>query len=569
MNIESLANEILLDLFDYFDGIDLFHTFYGLNTCFNLLICKQYPLHCFTFSSMKKSQFDELCQQHIPRLTNRVYGLSFAEYAQTPGQMDLFFTYIPSFEQFSGLRSLSLQNITSSETLIKVIQELPYLLNLMHLTINFYYIQEHLIDFQWVNDTIWSLPKLRICSLTNFTIVSGKFCIPAKISSSLQSVKMTSFKLHINQIDQLMKNTPHLKHLSIYTKISSDMNDDYNSSSLSTLINLDMFVSHIFDLSKMVLFLKNLSNLRHLNIRFRNNMINGYEWEQIIRNYLFKLKIFELDMSDDISTNQNIEDYMNQLLDSFQSSFWINEHQWFVHCYIVDETIHLSTSSKCYYYYPDQKLPRIWKSTNPKDTQQDLYRSITMINEKYFEQPMPSDICLSKIDYITIKFPLHNQFWSAISNFNRLYGINVLSYNDTYQSELQNLFDRAPKLRSLCINQDDSLPLQASFFKCINPSIHSLSFFKMNHCLNEEECSLFCDSPLGMQCETCSFNVTNRHCITILVKNMINLQALHIYCQEISEENRVEVIKWLKDSLPSTCFVTRDPYSAIGVRIWM
>ncbi|CAF1244952.1 unnamed protein product [Adineta steineri] len=72
-----------------------------------------------------------------------------------------------------------------------------------------------------------------------------------------------------------------------------------------------------------------------------------------------------------------------------------------------------------------------------------------------------------------------------------------------------------------------------------------------------------------MQCQTCSFNVTNRHCIAILVKNMINLQVLHIYCQEISEENRVEVIEWLKDDLPSTCFVTKDPYSANGIRIWI
>ncbi|CAF0905874.1 unnamed protein product [Adineta steineri] len=504
MNIELLANEILLDLFDYFDGIDLFHTFYALNTRFNLLICKQYPLHCFTFCSIKKSQFDELCQQHIPRLTNRVYGLSFAEYAQTPGQMDLFFTYIPSFEQFSGLRSLSLQNITSSETLIKVIQELPYLLNLMHLTINCYSAREYFIDFQWMHDTIWSLPKLRICSLTIYAIGSRKFCIPTKISSSLQSVELTSFQLDINQIDQLMKNTPHLKHLSIHTKIPSAMNDDYNSSSLSTLINLDI-----------------------------NNMINGYEWEQIIRNYLFKLKIFELDMHDDIPTNQNIEDYMNQLFNSFQSSFWINEHQWFIHCYIVDTTIRLFTSSKFSYYYPDQKLPRIWKSTNPKDNHQNLYRSITMINENFFEQPIPSDICLSRIDYITIKFPLHDQFWSTISNFNHLSSINVLSYNDAYQSELQNLFDRAPKLHSL------------------------------------QECLLFCDSPLGMQCHTCSFNVTNRHCIINLVKNMINLQALHIYCQEISEENKVELIQWLKDHLPSTCFVTKDPDSTNAIRIWM
>ncbi|CAF1471090.1 unnamed protein product [Adineta steineri] len=330
-----------------------------------------------------------------------------------------------------------------------------------------------------------------------------------------------------------------------------------------------MLVLHTFDLSKMVLFLKNLSNLRHLNITFSNNMINGYQWEQIIHNYLFKLKIFELDMHDDIPTNQNIEDYMNQLLDSFQSSFWINEHQWFIHCYIVDRTIRLFTSSKFPSYYSDQKLPRIWKSTNPKDDQQNLYRGKTMINENFFEQPMPSDICLSRIDYITIKFPLHDQFWSVISSFNRLSSINVLSYSDAYQSELQSLFDRAPKLHTLRINQDYSLPLQTSLFKCIKPSIHSLNFFKMNHCLNEEECLLFCDSPLGMQCETCSFNVENLLCIIILVKNMINLQALHIYCQEISEENRVEVIEWLKDSLPSTCFVTKDPDSAIGVRIWM
>ncbi|CAF1055041.1 unnamed protein product [Adineta steineri] len=182
---------------------------------------------------------------------------------------------------------------------------------------------------------------------------------------------------------------------------------------------------------------------------------------------------------------------------------------------------------------------------------------------------MPSDICLSRIDYITIKFPLHDQFWSAISNFNCLHAINVLSYNDAYQSELQNLFDRAPKFRSLRINQDDSLPLQTSLSKCINPSSHSLSFFKMNHCLNEEECLLFCDSPLGMQCETCTFNVENLLCIIILVKNMINLQALHIYCQEISAENRVEVIEWLKDYLPSTCFCYERSSSTNGIRIWM
>ena len=35
MNLELLPNEILLVIFEYFNGIELLFIFYGLNPCFN------------------------------------------------------------------------------------------------------------------------------------------------------------------------------------------------------------------------------------------------------------------------------------------------------------------------------------------------------------------------------------------------------------------------------------------------------------------------------------------------------------------------------------------------------
>ncbi|UJR17845.1 hypothetical protein I4U23_004744 [Adineta vaga] len=113
MNFESLPNEILLELFDYFNSI------------LNDLIYKQYPLHWFKFSSIKKSQFDEICQQHLPYLIIRIYDRSFFEKDTIPGLTDLFFAYIQHFE-------------------------LPHLLNLTHLTITCFRLQKRIIDYQLI-----------------------------------------------------------------------------------------------------------------------------------------------------------------------------------------------------------------------------------------------------------------------------------------------------------------------------------------------------------------------------------------------------------------------------------
>ena len=70
MNLELLLNEILLDLFDYFDGIDLLHVFYDLNFRFNFLLYNESRTYRFNLCSMSKRDFHMICQQHLSVITD-------------------------------------------------------------------------------------------------------------------------------------------------------------------------------------------------------------------------------------------------------------------------------------------------------------------------------------------------------------------------------------------------------------------------------------------------------------------------------------------------------------------
>ncbi|CAF1347472.1 unnamed protein product [Adineta steineri] len=568
MNFESLPNEILLFLFGYFHSTDLLRAFYRLNTRLNTLIYKQHLFHWFKFSSIKKNEFDQICQYDIPRLTNLIYGLHIVENNLTPGKMNLFFTYIPSFRQFIGLQSLTLSNVSSSKTLTKIIEKLPHLLNLTHLTIDSRIRGKLCFDPQLLTDTIWNLPKLRHCSLSIYDTRDGTICMPTKISSTLQSFKRSGCCISIDQLEQLMKHTPHLKHLSKITIIGEH---DCVLPSLSKFISLDISIYNVDNLSTVISLLKNLSNLRCLKFSLEYNFINGYQWEEIIRNYLPNLKTFELDMKYKVPPDQNIEECTNQLFNSFQNSFWINEHQWFIYCDVSDTTIRFSTSKRYYSYCHNRKLPLIWKSTNPNDNQQTLYHSIKIIDENFFGRPQPSDLCLSNLSSITIKFPLPDQFWSIISNLNHLNTLYVILYEDIYQLELQNVLNRAIHLRDLHIRQDPSIRApQLSFLSCTSSSIRALVLIESNYSLDEIECLSFSRTSLANQCEECSIKVQNRDCIVILIKNMPNLRALYVHGEkETFTDENIKLIQWLKVNLSSKYLITEHPYFPNAIRIWV
>ncbi|CAF4225264.1 unnamed protein product [Rotaria sp. Silwood2] len=586
MNLELLPNEILLDLFDYFDGIDLLRAFYGLNFRFNFLLDNQFRAYRFNFSFVSKHDFDMICQQHLPRVADRVVCLSLFEHEETPKQINLFLSYLPSFDKFIQLRSFSLYGIRSYKRLVKITHECYHLCNLTHL--NFYNcsLEDNQVDFQLLVNNIWSLSKLVHC---NFSIdIKGEkfFHTPTKKSISLKRLSIYGSALKLKEIYRLFEYTDRLKSLSINVEFDDNNNDIL--SPFPTLIELYIICYHRTVTSKMISLLQNTPNLRRLNVSLWSNFIDGHQWEQIIRNYLPELKIFRLEMGETIPFDQNIEERVDELINSFRSSFWIDEHQWFIRCIIQTRTIHLYTLSKVFSNYNSVILDS-FRSTEPHDNQQKYYNKMTsIVNETFFDQPIPSYILLPNIEYLWIKLRINNQFWSIVPSLNRLNSLTLVSYIDTFQSQLKALLDRAPCLRRLCVIQDASLHSQMLLFRYTNPSIRQLDLRDYNHYFNKEECIRLSHSSLGSQCEVLSIMINNRESIIYFVKKMINLRSLNVRCEDekyhkrlaivkkgnnkYSDErvqNKDDLIQWLKHHLPSTCLIVRNPDLVNYILIWI
>ena len=585
MNLELLPNELLLDLFNCLNGTDLLHAFYGLNSRFDLLLYKKFRAYRFPLSCSSKRQFDMICQQHLPFIADRVITLVLSDNEYRPGQINLFLSYITSFSQFIHLQSLSIFCIHSYQTLLKIVDELHYLRNLTRLDLRSCSFQNDQVDLQLINNNIWSLPKLTHCHCDVRIDRQNIFTLPTIVSTSLKHVYISGASFRWNEINRLFEYTPRLKCLRIFTIPLYD--DTYQSSPILTLIDLKISSFRISDSSKMISLLQNVPNLCRLRVTLFFNLINGYQWEEIIRNYLPKLKVFRLHMQDEFPVDENVEERAGELFNTFRSSFWTDEHQWFVRCFTYGKTIHLETLSNTSYHFQRQ-LPDSWKSTYPNDNQLEVYNKIHNIYDNiFFEQPFPNNIRLHNIDSLRIKLPIPNKLWSVVESLKKLKQLTISFHADTYQTQLQDLLDQATHLCYLHVSQDASLPLQISLFKYTNASIRRLDLQEYNYRFNEEECIALTQSPLGVQCEILSIQVKNRESIIILVKNMIHLRALYIqydvdeYSNYLSlTDSSIEshdahisikgdLVQWLKDNLSSTYFISRDPNSVNRIRLWI
>jgi hypothetical protein len=584
MNLEFLPNEILLYLFEYFNGINLLRAFYGLNSRFNFLLHNLFTLYSFKFNGVSKRKFDMICQRHLPFIINRIVNLNLSDYSETPGQINLFLSNAPSFNQFTQLRSLTLSHLHSHQTLLKLLDECHHLNNLMHLKIYSCSLPPNKMNFQLIVDNIWSLPNLTKCYLSTHIYRRHFLCVPTIISLSLECVTISYGQLDMNQINQLFQYTPRLTRFS--TTVDS-INDDYIPPQLPMLIDLKIRFSYSSDYSKMILFLQNISNLRHLDITISFNLIDGHQWEYTIQNYLPKLKTFRLKMYKRLPLDRNSQEQVDNLMNSFRNPFWINEHQWFIRCFTYSRFIHVQTVSESFDWSLNLSMTS-WQSTYPHDDHLTFHNNVNKIDDDtFFDQPISSHIRLFNIKYLHIKFPLNDQFSSIVPSLNQLHSLTVSSYTDTNQSQLQTLLNRAPHLHELTVKQDPSLPLQMSLFTCTHISVRHLHLHDYNHCFNEEECITLSHSSLTIRCEVLSLRIKNRESIIHLVKKMTHLRVLHICCDDQNNleqvqlpENDVkccykkteildELVQWLKDRLLSTCSVMNGSHYNHNISIWI
>ncbi|CAF1339852.1 unnamed protein product [Rotaria sordida] len=257
-------------------------------------------------------------------------------------------------------------------------------------------------------------------------------------------------------------------------------------------------------------------------------LINGYQWEKIIRNCLPKLKTFKLEFRT-ILFERSLKKRIDELINSFRTSFWIDEHKWFFRCFTYRKlVIHFYTLSHPL-DYDSESFDETSKLTCPHKDYQKVFNNTTSIDDvKFFNQPIPSHIRFLNIKYLCIKFPINDKFWSVVPSLNRLCSLDVSSYADSYQLQLQTLLDRASHLETSTISQDGSLSVQLSLFKCTTTSVHRLHLDGYNHCFNKEQCITLSRSPLMVPCEVLSIEVDDPESIINLAKNMTHLRSLYV-----------------------------------------
>ncbi|CAF0981691.1 unnamed protein product [Adineta steineri] len=141
----------------------------------------------------------------------------------------------------------------------------------------------------------------------------------------------------MSDIIPLCQHTPYLQSLNIPL---NKLTDSY-SGRLPSFLSITMLkLSNVQSSYVLTTILKSLPNLTHLKVNTSYIDYDGYRWSRIINDFLPKLKFFHLKMHVHFCDEKNTQERINQLIDSFRTRFWIENHQWFIQCDCISKDNH-------------------------------------------------------------------------------------------------------------------------------------------------------------------------------------------------------------------------------------
>ncbi|CAF0799686.1 unnamed protein product [Adineta ricciae] len=568
MSFELLPNEILLDIFEYFNGIDLLRIFYGLNCRINMVLHERFPTCTVDLHLVSKRYFDILCRSHFPTMSKYISSFHLSDSEETPRQIELFLSSLSSFQELSQLKILSISYLRSHAILTQILQGCFQLSNLTQLTFSNCYLQDDCVDFQSIINQIWSLEKLTHCTLGIAVKRQCVFCTPTVISSTLKSLSFEKLLIELKQINQLFEFTPNLQRLSL--SVLSFVDSQYQPAPLPTVTNLNIHSVVKCDASNMSRLLENLPNLQQLSIDLSCEIVNGNDLETIISNHLPKLETLRLKMKMVLSPQQDPVARFQTLFNSYRTAFWIDERRWFVRCLTSARRFYVYSISKIF----EENIPLTFNSTDPHDDERDINYALMKISSyEMLSATMFSNAYFTKLKELHISLPIDERFWTATPNLNQLQTLKIMSHTHTFRSQVQALLKRTPNLYRLSICQQEPTILATSLFKYTNASIRELDLLDMSCCFDKQDCLKLSLSPLGEQCEKLSVLVADCQCIISLIENMSKLRVLNVRCRDEqfvhTEMNEDERTLWLKDHLPTGCVVIRNPKCTCNILIWI
>ncbi|CAF3829748.1 unnamed protein product [Rotaria sp. Silwood1] len=279
-----------------------------------------YSNYYVNFKSISKPNFDLICKHIVP---DRVIGLILSNDEDTPGLAELFLTYF-QINQFTHLQSLTLFDI-GPHLWENIIQSMVELKNLR----SFFYTQPSRIN-SWISDiTGFDLNQLDSRLFNIYGPILPQLC-RLKLShgdflNSIQFPQLQHLILERSSVDIV-------KHISsVATRLKSLETkfelDDSTTQFLYPLTQLKRLVLEIegsnISMSHLEEMMSNLPRLKHLILIVNCNcdVVNGQRWQMIVQHLITFNFMFNLSVS-----------LESQDLDSFRTSFWLEEKHWFVAC---------------------------------------------------------------------------------------------------------------------------------------------------------------------------------------------------------------------------------------------
>jgi hypothetical protein len=329
---EDLSNELIYEIFDYFDYIFIYEIFAKFNLRFQSLFFNSLLPLKINFPLTSKLIFQYRCKHFITPNIKRIISLNISKYF-----LDFF-----SINLFSSLESLTIHQIQSDK--------ISLILNHLILLPRFSSLSIHSLDyFQDENSiylSIFNLTKLIFCKLT---YPSGGERVPLPISSihysRLESLIINGH-CRLDQLISILSYTSKLRHLScqyLYGSGCTEINFSLNLTSICLILYQISF-------DELKLFLSKISfQLKKLQIKKLNdeNYFHAEQWKELIINSLPNLSIFNFQYTLLINNNS-----YQRLINQFSTNFWI-QRKWFFdyYYYKIENSTYLNFFSIIPYKY--------------------------------------------------------------------------------------------------------------------------------------------------------------------------------------------------------------------------
>jgi hypothetical protein len=582
MQLESLANETLLDLFEHLDIAYLIHAFCGLNSRFDRLLYVHMRNHQLNFQHLWKNDFDVICQEYLPFIIDQVISLRLSN-EETPGLTELFLSHGFTIDRFIHLQTLSLYHIHSSYTLLKIVIQCRCLVHLTHLNIikcDLLWEQQHTI-IDLINN-IWSIPNLTHCNLNTCWWLGLVLHQITTISLSIEHLSIEDFPFWIDVLSTLSRCTPRLKRLCIKVSFKGAVYHGVRFT-IPSITSLQLSSGDSLDWMKYLF--ESVPNLSHLTIMTSKIYLDGNTWEKIILQYLPKIKIFRLIMNFTFPDDGYKQEEIKELLATFQTIFWIEKPGWFVRCHWdpTDLSNHITPYTSIYAFDTFGYSNKCCTKSMCLDQVESWSCGRIQIVRNWGAQNIPFDICnisctcYPTISRLVVYQPIDENILLNFPSLNHLRSLHVLLDKNYCYSQLQVLLDRAPRLYSLGFyNYVKSF---SYLFQLQSKSIRRLDFIGNLHGCREffnlKSSSSFVTSPLASRCEVLLIRIENRAIVLNLIENMLNLRTLTIHCkddvgynEELLSKND-KFVSWLQNNLSSTCSVIRHFDEKSVIQIWI